>query len=55
MGLLFLIADYFVPDSLDRKGSGKVPQGQNAPAGHFHFIYMLFINPAINNFASGNL
>jgi hypothetical protein len=48
MGLLFLIAGHFVPDSFDRKGPAKFLRDRAVRLGIPTLIYMLFINPAIN-------
>ncbi|MBN1236679.1 MAG: acyltransferase family protein [Methanotrichaceae archaeon] len=48
MGLLFLIAGYFVPGSFDRKGFGRFLRGRAVRLGIPTLIYMLFINSAIN-------
>lgn len=48
MGLLFLIAGYFVPDSFDRKGPARFLRDRAIRLGIPTLIYMLFINPAIN-------
>ncbi|MDD4776427.1 MAG: acyltransferase family protein [Syntrophomonas sp.] len=48
MGLLFLIAGYFVPDSFDRKGPAKFLRDRAVRLGIPTLIYMLFINPGIN-------
>lgn len=47
MGLLFLLAGYFVPNSFDRKGSGKFLRDRAIRLGIPTLIYMLFIHPAI--------
>ena len=47
MGLLFLIAGYFVPDSYDRKGPARFLRDRAVRLGIPTLIYMLFINPAI--------
>src|SRR5512136_1090988 len=47
MGLLFLIAGYFVPASFDRKGSGKFLRDRAVRLGIPTLIYMLFINTII--------
>ena len=47
MGLLFLIAGYFVPDSYDRKGPARFLRDRAIRLGIPTLIYMLFINPAI--------
>jgi surface polysaccharide O-acyltransferase-like enzyme len=47
MGLLFLLAGYFVPSSFDRKGSGKFLRDRAIRLGTPTLIYMLFIHPAI--------
>ena len=46
MGLLFLIAGYFVPGSLDRKGLGGFLRDRAIRLGIPTLIYMLFIYPA---------
>lgn len=48
MGLLFLIAGYFVPGSYDRKGFVKFLLDRAVRLGIPTLIYMLFINTAIN-------
>jgi glucan biosynthesis protein C len=48
MGLLFLIAGYFVPGSFDRKGLGRFLRDRAVRLGIPTLIYMLFINSAIN-------
>jgi glucan biosynthesis protein C len=48
MGLLFLIAGYFVPGSFDRKGLGRFLRDRAVRLGIPTLIYMLFINLAIN-------
>lgn len=48
MGLLFLIAGYFVPGSFDRKGFRKFLSDRAIRLGVPTLIYMLFINTAIN-------
>lgn len=48
MGLLFLIAGYFVPGSLDRKGLGRFLRDRAMRLGIPALIYMLFIYPAID-------
>jgi fucose 4-O-acetylase-like acetyltransferase len=47
MGLLFLIAGYFVPASFDRKGWAGFLSGRAVRLGIPALIYMLFINTAI--------
>lgn len=47
MGLLFLIAGYFVPESFDRKGWPGFLRDRAVRLGIPTLIYMLFINPAI--------
>jgi len=47
MGLLFLIAGYFVPDSFDRKGPARFLRDRAVRLGIPTLIYMLFINPSI--------
>ena len=47
MGLLFLIAGYFVPDSYERKGPARFLRDRAVRLGIPTLIYMLFINPAI--------
>ena len=47
MGLLFLIAGYFVPRSFDRKDFGKFLRDRAVRLGIPTLIYMLFINEAI--------
>jgi surface polysaccharide O-acyltransferase-like enzyme len=47
MGLLFLIAGYFVPASFDRKGPGKFLRDRVVRLGIPSLIYMLFINTII--------
>jgi hypothetical protein len=48
MGLLFLIAGYFVPGSFDRKGFSKFLSDRAMRLGIPTLIYMLFINTTIN-------
>lgn len=48
MGLLFLIAGYFVPGSFDRKGFSKFLSDRAVRLGIPTLIYMLFINTMIN-------
>jgi glucan biosynthesis protein C len=48
MGLLFLIAGYFVPSSFDRKGPRRFLRDRAVRLGIPTLIYMLFINTAIN-------
>lgn len=50
MGLLFLIAGYFVTGSLDRKGLGRFLRDRAIRLGIPTLIYMLFIYPAIDYF-----
>lgn len=50
MGLLFLIAGYFVPGSFDRKGFSKFLSDRAVRLGIPTLIYMLFINSTINYF-----
>lgn len=47
LGLLFLVAGYFVPASFDRKGARKFLRDRAARLGIPALIYMLFVNPAI--------
>ncbi|MGA9098070.1 MAG: acyltransferase family protein, partial [Methanotrichaceae archaeon] len=47
MGLLFLIAGYFVPNALDRKGFFKFLGDRTVRLGIPTLIYMLFINTII--------
>jgi surface polysaccharide O-acyltransferase-like enzyme len=47
MGLLFLIAGYFVPESFDRKGPARFLRDRAVRLGIPTLIYMLFIHPAI--------
>jgi len=47
MGLLFLIAGYFVPRAFDRKGFGKFLGDRAVRLGIPTLIYMLFINTII--------
>ena len=47
MGLLFLIAGYFVPASFDRKGFAKFLRDRFVRLGIPTLIYMLFINTVI--------
>jgi len=47
IGLLFLLAGYFVPASLDRKRSGKFLRDRAVRLGIPTLIYMLFINTII--------
>jgi glucan biosynthesis protein C len=48
MGLLFLIAGYFVPSSFERKGFRRFMRDRAVRLGVPTLIYMLFINTAIN-------
>jgi glucan biosynthesis protein C len=48
MGLLFLIAGYFVPSSFDRKGFRRFLRERAVRLGVPALIYMLFINTAIS-------
>lgn len=48
MGLLFLIAGYFVPASFDRKGPCRFLWDRAVRLGVPTLLYMLFINTAIN-------
>jgi glucan biosynthesis protein C len=48
MGLLFLIAGYFVPTSFDRKGPCRFLRDRAVRLGVPTLLYMLFINTAIN-------
>jgi glucan biosynthesis protein C len=48
MGLLFLIAGYFVPGSFDRKGFSKFLSDRAMRLGVPTLIYMLLINTTIN-------
>lgn len=45
MGLLFLIAGYFVPGAFDRKGFGNFLRDRSIRLGLPSLIYMLFIQP----------
>jgi glucan biosynthesis protein C len=47
MGLLFLIAGYFVPASFDRKGPGRFLRDRMVRLGIPTLIYILFINTII--------
>ena len=47
MGLLFLIAGYFVPGAYDRKGFGKFIKDRSIRLGIPALIYMLVIHPFI--------
>ncbi len=47
MGLLFLIAGYFTPGALDRKGIAQFTGDRAVRLGIPTLIYMLFINPLI--------
>jgi surface polysaccharide O-acyltransferase-like enzyme len=47
LGLLFLVAGYFVPASFRRKGAGKFLRDRAVRLGVPALIYMLIINPAI--------
>ncbi len=47
MGLLFLIAGYFVPESFSRKGPARFLRDRAVRLGIPTLIYMLFIHPAI--------
>jgi hypothetical protein len=47
MGLLFLIAGYFAPNSYDKKGFGLFVKDRLIRLGVPAIIYMLFINPFI--------
>jgi len=47
LGLLFLVAGYFVPASFRRKGAGKFLRDRAVRLGIPALIYMLIINPAI--------
>ena len=47
LGLLFLVAGYFVPASFRRKGPGKFLRDRAVRLGVPALIYMLIINPAI--------
>jgi len=48
MGILFLIAGYFVPGSLDRKGLAQFLKDRAVRLGIPTLIYMLFLYPAID-------
>lgn len=48
LGLLFLIAGYFVPRSFDRKGFGRFLGDRTVRLGVPTLIYMLLINTTIN-------
>ena len=47
MGLLFMIAGYFVPSSLEKKGFAKFISDRLIRLGVPALIYMLFINPLV--------
>ncbi len=47
LGLLFLVAGYFVPASFRRKGGGRFLRDRTVRLGVPALIYMLMINPAI--------
>ena len=47
LGLLFLVAGYFVPASFRRKGGGRFLRDRAVRLGVPALIYMLIINPAI--------
>jgi hypothetical protein len=47
MGLLFLIAGYFVPGAFDRKGFGKFLSGRAIRLGIPTLLYMLLVHPFI--------
>jgi len=47
LGLLFLVAGYFVPASFRRKGGGRFLRDRTVRLGVPALIYMLIINPAI--------
>jgi fucose 4-O-acetylase-like acetyltransferase len=47
MGLLFLIAGYFVPDAYDKKGFGKFIKARFIRLGIPSLIYMVIINPVL--------
>lgn len=47
LGLLFLVAGYFVPASFSRKGGARFLQDRAVRLGVPALIYMLIINPAI--------
>ena len=47
LGLLFLVAGYFVPASFRRKGAGRFLRDRAVRLGVPALIYMLIINPAI--------
>jgi glucans biosynthesis protein C len=53
MGLLFLIAGYFVPRAFDSKGFGKFVKDRLIRLGIPALIYMLIINPLILYFQVG--
>ena len=47
LGLLFLVAGYFVPASFSRKGGARFLRDRAGRLGVPALIYMLFINPAL--------
>lgn len=47
MGLLFLIAGYFVPGAFDRKGLGNFLRDRSARLGLPSLLYMLVVHPLI--------
>src|SRR6266700_1066711 len=47
MGLLFLIAGYFVPEAYDRKGRGKFLRDRWVRLGIPSLFYMLVVHPVI--------
>ena len=53
MGLLFLIAGYFVPGAYDRKGSQKFLHGRALRLGVPAFLYLFIINPLVVYFEVG--
>jgi len=53
MGLLFLVAGYFVPASFDRKGPRRFLRDRAVRLGVPTLIYMLLVNPAIQYFLMG--
>ncbi|HNX40256.1 MAG TPA: acyltransferase family protein [Methanothrix sp.] len=48
MGLLFLLAGYFVPASFDRKGPGGFLRGRAVRLGIPTLIFMLFLEPLLS-------
>jgi glucans biosynthesis protein C len=47
MGLLFLVAGYFVPEAYDRKGAGRFLRDRFIRLGIPSLLYMLIIHPVI--------